>query len=85
MTDDTMTLITVLTAGDCWLSADACALYLGMMTPDGRPNRRRFLETVAPRTSFPAPLQISGQQKAWKKSEVAQWAEDERRITTKAA
>lgn len=84
MADDTVTLLTVLAAGDCWLSADACAVFLGMQTPDGRPNRRGFLERVACRPSFPAPL-VLGNQKAWKKSEVTQWAEDERRIAAKAA
>lgn len=77
--DDTITLLTVLSTGDCWLSADACAVFLGLTTPAGKPNRRGFLERVAVRGSFPRPLLI-GNEKKWKKSEVDQWADDERRI-----
>lgn len=84
MTDHTIATITALIAGDRWLSADACAIFLGMATSDGKPNRRGFLERVACRPSFPAPLVI-GNEKKWKKSEVDQWAEDERKIARHAA
>jgi hypothetical protein len=77
--DQTLALITALTASDCWLSAGACSVYLGLATPGGKINRRGFLERVACKSSFPIPLSI-GSKKAWKKSEVAQWADDERRI-----
>ena len=64
------------------LCADACAFLLGMLTPKGKVNRRGFLERVAVRTSFPAPLHLGGEKK-WKRSEVLTWAEDERRITSR--
>lgn len=81
MTDahDPIALIAALVAGDRWLSADACAAYLGGIT------RRTFLETIACKPNFPAPLPL-GKVKAWKKSEVDQWAENYRRgKTTRAA
>lgn len=81
--DTTVALIAALVAGDRWLNADACAVYLGMVTPKGEPNRRGFLERVACKPDFPAPLEI-GAQKAWKKSEVDEWAEDQRRISRAA-
>lgn len=69
--------------GDLWLSADAVALVLGMMTPKGLPNRRGFLEHVACRPGFPRPVQI-GNQKKWRKSAVMEWAEEEARVSRAA-
>jgi len=66
--------------GERWLSADSCAVLLGLTTPDRKPNRRGFLERLACRPSFPAPLQI-GNEKKWKRSEVLRWADDQRRVT----
>lgn len=82
MTEASIAALTALVAGDCWLCADACAVYLGLLTK-GEPNRRGFLERVANRSSFPKPL-IIGNEKKWKKSEVALWAEDERKINRAA-
>lgn len=73
---DTYAMIAALVAGDRWLSADACAVYLGMLTPQGKPNRRGFLERVACRTDFPKPNTIT---RSWKKSEVDLWAMNQRR------
>ncbi|UHQ21938.1 hypothetical protein LVB77_14815 [Lysobacter sp. 5GHs7-4] len=81
--DQTLAVITALVAGDRWLSADAAAAHLGMFNPKGEINRRGFLERVACRPSFPVPLVI-GNEKKWKKSEVDQWAEDERKINRAA-
>lgn len=81
--DNTVALIAALVAGDRWLNADACAVFLGLVTPSGSPNRRGFLERVACRPSFPAPLVI-GNEKKWKKSEVDRWADDERKIANAA-
>lgn len=77
-------VIAALVAGDRWLSADACAVYLGLRpAKDGSPNRRGFLERVACKPDFPRPLQI-GTDKTWKKSEVDAWAEEQRRINRAA-
>lgn len=76
--DQTIALIAALVHGDRWLNADACAVYLGMLTPKGSPNRRGFLERIACQPGFPKPLQ-TGAQKSWKKSEVDNWAEEQRR------
>ncbi|TWI04858.1 AlpA family transcriptional regulator [Luteimonas cucumeris] len=83
MSDNTLAIIAAVVTGDRWLTADACAVYLGMVTPKGEPNRRGFLERIACKPSFPKPL-VLGNQKSWKKSEVDQWAEDERRISRAA-
>ncbi|HZF99168.1 MAG TPA: hypothetical protein VEY92_13190 [Pseudoxanthomonas sp.] len=80
--DRTLEILLAFAKGDAWLSADACAAHLGMFTPKGKINRRGFLDRVASRGSFPKPLVI-GNEKKWKKSEVAQWAEDERRIAAR--
>lgn len=77
-TTDPVALIAALVAGDCWLSADACAAYLGGIT------RRTFLETIACRPNFPAPLPL-GKVKVWKKSEVETWASNYRRSVNRAA
>lgn len=76
--DNTVALIAALVHGDRWLNADACAVYLGMVTPKGEPNRRGFLERVACLPDFPRPLEL-GQQRTWKKSEVDDWADEQRR------
>lgn len=75
--DSTLATLAALIEGDRWLSADSCAVVLGLVIR-GEPNRRGFLERVACRPSFPAPLQI-GNEKKWKRSEVLRWADDERR------
>ncbi|SEJ54512.1 helix-turn-helix transcriptional regulator [Frateuria terrea] len=67
--DNTVELIAALVAGDRWLSADSCAVFLGGIA------RRTFLEKIACRPDFPAPSRILGTTKLWKKSEVDQWAE----------
>jgi len=69
-------MIAALVAGDRWLNADACAVFLGMLTPAGRPNRRGFLERVACRPDFPSPNSVT---RSWKKSEVDEWAMSQRR------
>lgn len=81
---DTIALIAALVHGDRWLNADACAVYLGMVTPKGEPNRRGFLERVQCRPDFPRPLQLSEGARAWKKSEVDDWAEEQRRANRAA-
>lgn len=67
--------------GDCYLSADGCALLLGITTKDGAPNRRGFLERVSVRGSFPNPL-VLGNEKKWRRSQVLQWADDEARLAS---
>lgn len=74
----TDSLVTTMAREGEWLCADACAFTLSMLTPSGKINRRGFLERVAVRGSFPKPL-IMGGEKKWKRSEVMQWAEDERK------
>lgn len=76
---DTVALIAALVAGDRWLSADACAVYLGGIT------RRHFLQNIACQPAFPAALPLGYKTKAWKKSEVDQWAENYRRTASRAA
>ena len=76
--DNTVTMIAALVHGDRWLSADACAAYLGGIT------RRTFLETIACKPGFPTALPL-GKVKAWKKSEVDQWAENYRSRATRVA
>ncbi len=78
--DPTITVLAAMIEGERWLSADSCAVLLGLTTPDGKPNRRGFLERLACHPSFPAPLQI-GNEKKWKRSEVLRWADDQRRVT----
>jgi hypothetical protein len=81
--NETLALIAALVHGDRWLNADACAVYLGMVTPGGKPNRRGFLERVACRPDFPAPL-TTGTQKSWKKSQVETWALEQQRANRAA-
>lgn len=66
-----------------WLCADAVAFVLGMVTPDGKINRRGFLNRVAVRGSFPKPLKLGGEKK-WRRADVLRWADDEARITRAA-
>lgn len=75
--DKSLEIIAALVAGDRWLSADACAVYLGMFTPAGTVNRRGFLERIACRPDFPKPNPVV---RTWKKSEVDAWAEEQRRV-----
>lgn len=75
--DETLTMIAALVSGDRWLNADAAAVYLGLIA-NGKPNRRRFLEKVACLPDFPKPLPM-GNQCSWKKSEIDEWAEEQRR------
>ena len=74
---DVYAMIAALVAGDRWLSADACAVYLGMLTPRGSPNRRGFLERVAFRPDFPKPNTVT---RSWKKSEVDECAMNQKRL-----
>lgn len=69
--NDTYVMIAAMVNGDRWLCADAAAIYLGMVSPQGKPNRRGFLERVACRPDFPKPNPIT---RSWKKSEVELWA-----------
>lgn len=67
--DNVVALLAAMVSGDRWLSADACAAFLGGI------KRRTFLEKIACRPDFPAPSRILGTTKLWKKSEVDEWAE----------
>lgn len=67
-------------SADVWLDATGCAAFLSLLGPDGKPNRRAFLDNVAVRGSFPQPLLLGPRRKVWRKSEVAQWAEEEHTI-----
>lgn len=73
---DELTMIAALVAGDRWLNADACAVHLGMLTPDGKPNRRGFLERIACRPEFPKPNPVT---RSWRKSELDEWAQEQQR------
>lgn len=79
--NDTLTMIAALVAGDRWLNADACAVHLGMITPGGKPNRRGFLERIACRPDFPTPNPVT---KSWRKSEVDEWAQEQQRASRAA-
>lgn len=68
-TDETISVLAAMIAGDRWLSADGCAGFLGGI------KRRTFLERVACLPDFPAPAKIVGAGKLWRKSEVDEWAE----------
>lgn len=74
--ENQLALIAALVAGDRWLSADAAAVFLGMVSPSGMPNRRGFLERVACRPDFPEPNPVT---RSWKKSELDEWAMNQRR------
>lgn len=62
--------------GDIYLSADACAILFGLISPSGKPNRRAFLEDLSCRPGFPAGLKIGNQTK-WRKSAMLDWADNE--------
>lgn len=84
MESSDVALIAALVAGDRWLCADACAVHLGLRpTKDGKPNRRGFLERIACQPGFPQPLEL-GNEKSWRKSEVDEWADEQRRINRAA-
>lgn len=70
--DEMVSMIAAMLNGDRWLSADACAAFLGGV------KRRTFLERVACLPDFPAPAKIVGAGKLWRKSEVDAWAERKR-------
>jgi predicted DNA-binding transcriptional regulator AlpA len=70
--DNTVALIAALVAGDRWLSAEACAAYIGGI------KRRTFLEKIACRPDFPAPAKVLGTTKVWRKSEVDAWVDRQR-------
>lgn len=69
--------------GDLWLSADGAAIALGMITPAGLPNRRRFLEELSLIPGFPTGIKI-GREKKWRKSDLMAWAEEQVRINRAA-
>lgn len=75
--DSTLATLAALIEGDGWLNAVFCAVLFGLTTHNGKANRHCFLERVACRLSFPAPLQV-GNEKKWKRSELLRWADDER-------
>jgi len=77
----TLELLAAVMAGDCWLSADACALHLGMTTPDGSVNRRGFLERIACLPDFPPQ---NPKTRSWRKSAVDKWAEEQARANRAA-
>ena len=70
--DEAVSLLAAMITGDRWLSADACAAFLGGV------KRRTFLERIACLPGFPAPAKIVGAGKLWRKSEVDAWAEQHR-------
>lgn len=82
--DYTLEVLAAVTAGDAYLSADATAVFLGMFTPAGKPNRRGFLERIACRPDFPAGVTL-GAQTVWRKSKVDEWMTEQERIASRAA
>lgn len=70
--ENVMAALAALVAGDRWLSAEACAVYIGGI------KRRTFLEKIACRPDFPAPAKVLGTTKVWRKSEVDAWIERQR-------
>lgn len=66
-------LLAALIEGDRWLSADACAAYIGGI------KRRTFQERIACRPDFPVAAQPLGAMKVWKKSEVDHWVAQQRK------
>lgn len=81
MIDSTTEILAAMIAGDRWLSADGCAAYLGLYSRDGSVNRRAFLERVACKPDFPKPNPVT---RTWKKSEIDQWADEQRRVNRAA-
>lgn len=71
-----------LSDGDRWLAPLAAAIHLGMMDRDGGVKLRSFL-ALADTPGFPAPLR-TGKLRAWRKSELDAWAEEQRRINRAA-
>ena len=77
--NDLLKVLAAMVTGDRWLSADSCAVYLGMFTASGKPNRRGFIERVACLPGFPQPNPIT---KSWPKSQVEAWAfENQRKVS----
>lgn len=66
-----------------WLNSADCAEHFGMQRRNGEPNRRGFLERLASKPGFPAPLVINGE-KHWKLSELDEWADEQRRANRAA-
>jgi hypothetical protein len=65
-------------AGDCWLSPYSCAIHLGLIDADGHVKLRTF-QALKDTPGFPAPLRI-GKNSVWRKSELDEWAHEQRRI-----
>lgn len=72
-----LTELLAVVRGDQCLNADACALFLGLVKDDGSPNRRGFLERIACRPDFPRMNPVT---RTWRRPEVAEWDEEQRRI-----
>ena len=70
--ENVVAMLAALVSGDRWLSAEACAVYIGGI------KRRTFLEKIACRPDFPAPAKVLGTTKVWRKSEVDSWIERQR-------
>lgn len=69
--------------GDRWLNSYAAAIHLGMMDASGGVKLRAFLELAAT-PDFPDPLRI-GKNRVWRKSELDEWAFEERRTQAGAS
>jgi len=67
------------------LDADACAFLLCVRDRAGNISRRGFLERVAVKGSFPRPVHIEDVGKRWRREDVIRWAENEVRISARAA
>lgn len=67
-----------------WLDSEACAFLLGLRNRRGEVNARGFMESVAVREGFPCPAIIAGR-KHWRRVDVMRWAEDEAKISGRAA
>lgn len=71
-------LSAALADGDRWLAPLAAAIHLGMMDRLGEVKLRSFL-AIADTPGFPDPLRI-GKNRMWRKSELDEWAIEQRRI-----
>jgi predicted DNA-binding transcriptional regulator AlpA len=76
--NEIVAVLAALVQGDRWLSADACAAYLGQI------KRRTFLESIACLPDFPKAMPL-GKVKVWKKSEIEEWAETHRKQSSRVA
>jgi predicted DNA-binding transcriptional regulator AlpA len=70
-TEEILSKLSAMIAGDRWLSASGCAALMDI-------KKRTFLERIACRPDFPAASKILGNQRVWLKSEVNQWIESRR-------